>query len=188
LEAGIGARAEPVCSDVATRRTLAERAVGCWIVDDENTDSSNGGCADLTAKAARASASGSRHSSSLPNVERCERVSTSKLEPRGCRLGYKLGCSASNAAKNVFACEQNPAWAPNRPGRSDPTSPAEYSFGDSEEPATITAFELTRRAFAAANDTDFDALIAVLRRRLRAGCRAVGTGYPCGPCCDTPFP
>jgi alkylation response protein AidB-like acyl-CoA dehydrogenase len=85
---GIGAHAERgACSGAAPRQTRAERVEERWIVNDENTDNSNGACADFTVKAVCTSAPGSRHDSSLPIVERCEGVSTSKLE----QLVYRLG-------------------------------------------------------------------------------------------------
>jgi alkylation response protein AidB-like acyl-CoA dehydrogenase len=85
---GTGAHAERgACSGAAPRRTRAERAEERWVVNDENTDNSNGVCADFRVKAMRTSAPGSRHDSFLPIVERCEGVSTSKLE----QLGYRLG-------------------------------------------------------------------------------------------------
>src|SRR2546423_70921 len=90
-------------SDVASRRTRAERAAGGFLVNGEKPYTPTGVRADFIAPAVKTTTEGGHHGISFLIVDRGEGVSSAKLE----KLGWHASDTATIAFEDVFVPEEN---------------------------------------------------------------------------------
>ncbi len=90
-------------SDVAALSTRAERVDGGWVVNGEKTYITNGERAHFIVTAVKTSAEGGHHGISFLIVDRCDGVSSSKLD----KLGWHASDTATISFQDVFVAEEN---------------------------------------------------------------------------------